>query len=82
MKQAKQRWAGHTDRINDNRWTTRIMDCQPKTGTRKEVDRAEDGEMTLWAMQEQHGPELQEIKANGIYMRRGYILHWMTVHKA
>ena len=39
-------------------------------GKGKEVDREEDGEMTSGYMQEQHGPELQEIEMNGIYMRR------------
>ena len=29
--------------------------------------------MTLGIMQEQHGPELQEIEMNGIYMRRAHI---------
>ena len=39
-------------------------------GKGKEVDREEDGEMTSGFMQEQHGPELQEIEVNGVYMRR------------
>ena len=36
----------------------------------KEVDREEDEEMTSGFMQEQHGPELQEIEMNGVYMSR------------
>ena len=35
IKQAKRRWAGHTTRRNDNRWTTRIRNWQPRTGKRK-----------------------------------------------
>ena len=47
------------------------MDWQPKTGKRKRgIDREEDGEMTSGFMEEQHGPELQKIEMNGIYMRR------------
>ena len=35
IKLAKWRWAGHTTRRNDNRWTTRIRNWQPRTGKRK-----------------------------------------------
>ena len=34
IKQAKWRWAGHTARRDDNRWTKRTMDWQPRTGKR------------------------------------------------
>lgn len=35
IKEAKWRWAGHVARLNDNRWTRRILEWQPRTGKRK-----------------------------------------------
>ena len=29
VKQQKWRWAGHVSRMNDNRWTKRIIDWHP-----------------------------------------------------
>ena len=29
MKQLKWRWAGHVARMNDNRWTKRLIDWHP-----------------------------------------------------
>ena len=39
------------------------------TGNLKDIDGEEDGEMTSGFMQEQHGPVLQEIEMNGVYLR-------------
>ena len=35
IKEAKWRWAGHVARREDNRWTKRITEWQPRTGKRK-----------------------------------------------
>ena len=35
IKEAKWRWAGHVARMNDNRWTKRLTDWQPRTGKRR-----------------------------------------------
>ena len=34
IKQAKWRWAGHVMRREDNRWTKRVTEWQPRTGRR------------------------------------------------
>ena len=36
IKEVKWRWAGHVARLNDNRWTKRITDWQPRAGKRKQ----------------------------------------------
>ncbi|XP_072051533.1 uncharacterized protein [Amphiura filiformis] len=35
IKEAKWRWAGHLARSNDNRWTKRLTEWQPRTGRRR-----------------------------------------------
>jgi len=35
IKQLKWRWAGHVARRNDNRWTKRLLEWQPRTGKRR-----------------------------------------------
>ena len=35
IKEAKWRWAGHVARREDNRWTKRLTDWQPRTGKRR-----------------------------------------------
>jgi len=35
IKEAKWRWAGHVARMDDNRWTRRITDWQPRMGKRR-----------------------------------------------
>ena len=35
IKEAKWRWAGHVTRMNDNIWTQRTTEWQPRTGRRK-----------------------------------------------
>ena len=35
VKEAKWRWAGHVARMQDNRWTKRLTEWQPRTGKRK-----------------------------------------------
>ena len=45
VKEAKWRWAGHVARMNDNRWTRRLMDWQPRMGKEEEADRKQGGEM-------------------------------------
>ena len=34
-KETKWRWAGHVLRVQDNRWTRRLTEWQPRTGKRK-----------------------------------------------
>ena len=35
INEMKWRWAGHIARINDNRWTKRVTEWQPRSGKRK-----------------------------------------------
>ena len=35
IKEAKWRWTGHVARREDNRWTKRLTDWQPRTGKRR-----------------------------------------------
>ena len=35
IKQSKWRWAGHVARRNDNRWTKRLLEWQPRIGKRR-----------------------------------------------
>ena len=35
IKQSKWRWAGHVARRNDNRWTKRLLEWQPRMGKRR-----------------------------------------------
>ena len=35
IKETKWRWAGHVLRVQDNRWTRRLTEWQPRTGKRK-----------------------------------------------
>ena len=35
IKQSKWRWAGHVARRNDNRWTKRMLEWQPRMGKRR-----------------------------------------------
>ena len=58
------KWAdGHTARRNDNRWTTRIMDWQPRTGKRnrgRQRRRWRDDIRAHYAGLEQNGTELHK----------------------
>ena len=35
IKEAKWRWAGHVARMQDNKWTKRVTDWQPRSGKRR-----------------------------------------------
>ena len=66
IKESKWRWAGHIARTDDNRWTKRLTDWQPRTGKGEVDDRKEDGVTTsqcTWA--QQHGDERPVQGTNG-----------------
>ena len=46
IKAAKWRWAGHVVRRDDNRWTKRLTEWQPRTGKRRREDKNTDGGTT------------------------------------
>jgi len=35
IKEAKWRWVGHVARMQDNKWTKRVTDWQPRSGKRR-----------------------------------------------
>ena len=76
-KQSKWRWAGHVARRNDNRWTKRLTEWQPRLGKRRrgrQKRRWRDDITafigTTWARKAEDRRAWQEHE-------EGYIQHWM-----
>ena len=79
IKAAKWKWAGHVIRTNDNRWTKRMTEWQPRNGKRKrgrQKRRWRDDitsymGTTAWTRTAMTRPEWKRLEA-------GFIEHWMN----
>ena len=79
IKEAKWRWAGHLSRRDDNRWTQRLTEWQPRTGKRRrgrQKRRWRDDITTYlgttWA---RNTKDRKEWK----HHEEGYIQQWMDI---
>ena len=73
----KWKWAGHTARLEDNRWTKRCTEWQPRRGkrsrgrpSRRWQDDITDKEGTTWIRKATDGWQWKTLM-------EGYILQWM-----
>ena len=78
IKEAKWRWAGHIARRDDNRWTKRLTEWQPRTGKRRrgrQKRRWRDDLTsylgTTWAREAQN-------RSKWKLLEEGYIRQWVT----
>ncbi len=78
IKQAEWRWAGHTARRNDNRWTTRIMDWQPRTGKRKRGRQRRKWRDDIRVYAGTTWTRTARNRNEWHFHDEGYILHWMN----
>ena len=75
----KWKWAGHTARRTDNRWTKRCTEWQPRTGKR---DRGRPATRWMDDIKKIAGPEWQRKAQNRKEWKEsaeGYILQWMDI---
>ena len=70
IKEAKWRWAGHVAKRNDNRWTKRLTEWQPRQERGGGDDKNADGGTTWLHMWAQLGRDWRRTEADGFYMRR------------
>ncbi|KAG6938809.1 hypothetical protein G0U57_005271, partial [Chelydra serpentina] len=71
----KMRWAGHTARLTDNRWTAIIAEWYPREQKRPPpVGLQEDGKMTSLNVSDERGEERQECEKNGRHVVIGAVL--------
>ena len=75
----KWKWAGHTARRTDNRWTKRCTEWQPRIGKR---DRGTPATRWMDDIKKTAGPEWQRKAQNQNEWKKsaeGYILQWMDI---
>ena len=66
----KWKWAGHVARLNDNRWTKRITDWQPRYGKRSRGRQAKRWRDDIVQMKGITGAEMPDSETTGDVMRR------------
>ena len=80
IKETKWRWAGHVLRVQDNRWTRRLTEWQPRTGKRKrgrQKKRWRD-DITAHMGTATWTRVARERETNGSFMRRALSNKWMN----
>ena len=76
-KEAKWRWAGHVARRDDNRWTKRLTEWQPRTGKRRRGRQKRRWRDDLTAYVGTAWSRLAQDRSRWLLHEEGYTRLWM-----
>ena len=77
IKEAKWRWAGHVARRDDNRWTKRLTEWQPRTGKRRRGRQKRRWRDDLTAYMGTAWSRLAQDRSRWLLHEEGYTRLWM-----